>query len=172
MTFSAPPGPPVRVLGVDDWNWKKGRRYGTILVDLERHTIIDLLPDRSSATFARWLRAHPSVRIISRDRGTEYAAAARQAAPHALQIADRFHLVRNLVQALELLLARCAAELRPAYPERASQQDPLSTSPPRSLPHPALGGNSLMPRRNASITPAKPSGRSVLNTRAPCAHKA
>lgn len=137
LVFSAPPAPPVRVLGVDDWCWKKGRRYGTILVDLERHTIIDLLPDRSCATFARWLRAHPSVRIISRDRGTEYAAAARQAAPQALQIADRFHLVRNLVQALELLLARCAAELRPTHPERQSQQDPHRTTPPRSFPHPS-----------------------------------
>jgi transposase len=134
MTFSAPTAPPVRVLGVDDWSWKKGRRYGTILVDLERHIIIDLLPDRSSATFARWLRAHPSVRIISRDRGTEYAAAARQAAPQALQIADRFHLVRNLVQALELLLARCAREPCPAPPERQPRQE-AAGSPQRSFPH-------------------------------------
>ena len=81
MQLRAPTTKAVRVLGVDDWSWKKGRRYGTILVDLERHAIIDLLPDRAKDTFARWLRAHPEVRIISRDRGTDYAAAAREAAP-------------------------------------------------------------------------------------------
>src|SRR5712692_9991296 len=96
MQLRAPAAPVVRVLGVDDWSWKKGRRYGTILVDLQRHKIIDLLQDRKAETFAQWLRDHPEVDIISRDRGTDYAAAGRAAAPQALQIADRFHLVRNL----------------------------------------------------------------------------
>jgi transposase len=136
MKQSLPTAPPVRVLGVDDWSWKKGRRYGAILVDLERHKIIDLLPDRSSETFARWLRAHPEVEIISRDRGTEFAAAARTAAPQARQIADRFHIVHNLADALELLLARCRTEIR-----RASQEIlPEDQSPPEkqtpSLPLP------------------------------------
>jgi transposase len=93
MQLRAPTSKAVRVLGVDDWSWKKGRRFGTILVDLERHTIIDLLSDRERETFARWLRDHPTVELISRDRGTDYAAAAREAAPQARQIADRFHLV-------------------------------------------------------------------------------
>src|SRR5262249_48338344 len=65
MKVPAPKTPAVRVLGVDDWSWKKGRRYGTILVDLERHTIIDLLQDRKAETFAAWLRKHPTVKIIS-----------------------------------------------------------------------------------------------------------
>jgi transposase len=93
MQLPAPMTRAVRVLGVDDWSWKKGRRFGTILVDIERHKIIDLLPDRERETFAQWLREHPKVDMISRDRGTDYAAAAREAAPQARQIADRFHLV-------------------------------------------------------------------------------
>jgi transposase len=134
MQLQAPTPKAVRVLGVDDWSWKKGRRYGTILVDLERHAIIDLLPDRAKDTFARWLRAHPEVDLISRDRGTDYAAAAREAAPQAKQIADRFHLVRNLADALEQLLARCRSELRLAQHERLPED--LPTEPTRSLPHP------------------------------------
>jgi transposase len=134
MHFHPPTASPVRVLGVDDCSWKKGRRYGTILVDLERHTISDLLPDRSKDTFARWLRAHPEVDLISRDRGTDYAAAAREAAPQARQIADRFHLVRNLADALEQLLARCRSELRQGQHERLPEDCPAS--PARSLPHP------------------------------------
>jgi transposase len=112
MALPLPEAPQVRILGVDDWSWKKGRRYGTILVDLEKRKSIDLLPDRKASTFAQWLRAHPEVEIISRDRGTDYAAAARDAAPQAMQIADRFHLVRNVAEVLKLLLARCRAEIR------------------------------------------------------------
>jgi len=121
------------VLGVDDWSWKKGRRFGTILVDLERHKIIDLLPDRERATFARWLREHPTVDLISRDRGTDYAAAAREAAPQAKQIADRFHLVRNLADVLEQVLARCRAEIRQRQQELFPEPQ---ASPARPLPHP------------------------------------
>jgi transposase len=89
-----------RVLGVDDWAWKKGHRYGTILCDLEAGKIVDLLPDRESATVATWLREHPGTEIVSRDRASAYAEAARRAAPHAVQIADRWHLLHNLSEAL------------------------------------------------------------------------
>jgi transposase len=133
MQLRAPTTRAVRVLGVDDWSWKKGRRFGTILVDFERHKIIDLLADRERATFARWLRDYPTVELMSRDRGADYAATAREAAPQARQIADRFHLVRNLADVLEQVLARCRAEFRQKQQERFPV---LPASPTGSLPHP------------------------------------
>ena len=88
-----------RVLGVDDWAWRKGHRYGTILCDLERGKVVDLLPDRSAESTAEWLRAHPGTEVISRDRASLYAQAATVALPQAVQVADRWHLLHNLTEA-------------------------------------------------------------------------
>lgn len=92
------------VLGVEDWAFRRNKTYGTILVDLELHKVIDLLNDRNWQTLAQWLRQHPGVDIISRDRATAYAEAARTAAPLAQQVADRWHLLKNLTEAFERIL--------------------------------------------------------------------
>ena len=87
-------------LGVDDWAMCKRRRYGTILVDLDEHKVLDLLPDSSGPTLLRWLQAHPGIEVISRDRSGTYGDAASQGAPTALQVADRWHILHNLWDAV------------------------------------------------------------------------
>ena len=106
--------PVVSVLGVDDWAWHKGRRYGTILCDLERHRPVDLLPERSAADLSNWLTAHPGVHVISRDRGSYYMQGATSGAPQATQVADRFHLLCNLREALVRALERYRPEMKNA----------------------------------------------------------
>jgi transposase len=85
-----------RIPSVDDFSFRRGHMWGTVLVDLERHRLVDVLPDRSADTFAWWLLEHPGVEEVSRDRSAEYADAVRKAAAGVIQIADRFHLIKNL----------------------------------------------------------------------------
>jgi transposase len=95
-----------KVLGVDDWAVKKRHSYGTILVDLEAHKIIDLLQDRESATLQKWLEEHPGIEIVSRDRYANYSNAITAALPHARQVVDRWHLLQNLCTDLKRLVER------------------------------------------------------------------
>ncbi len=107
------PGQPT-IIGIDDWAYRRGVRYGTIICDLERHRAIDLLPERSAESTITWLHGHPEVEIIARDRGGLYADAATRGAPQAVQVADRWHLVDNLAEALEKFLLQKGAPLKEA----------------------------------------------------------
>lgn len=109
------PATAPRVIGIDDWAWRKGHRYGTLICDLERREVIDLLPDREPATVAAWLAAHPSVEIIARDRGGGYGAAAAQGRPDAIQVADRWHLMENASAAFLVAVKRRMREVRRAF---------------------------------------------------------
>ena len=91
--------PTSRVIGIDDWAWKRGHCYGSIVCDLERREIVDVLPDREAATVEAWLEDHPEVEIVSRDRGGGYGQAVARAAPEVVQVADRWHLMANASQA-------------------------------------------------------------------------
>ncbi|MAT42436.1 MAG: hypothetical protein CL609_08855 [Anaerolineaceae bacterium] len=94
----------IKALGIDDFAFRKGIKYGTILVDLENHKPIDLLPDRTSQSVATWLKDHPEIEIVTRDRSTEYARGVSEGLPHGIQITDRWHLLQNLRDALERML--------------------------------------------------------------------
>ncbi|RIK25726.1 MAG: ISL3 family transposase [Chloroflexi bacterium] len=127
-----------RVLGVDDWALRRGQVYGTILVDLEKGEPIDLLPERSADVLAHWLKAHPGVEIISRDRGLEYIKGATDGAPDALQVADRWHLLKNWREAVERYLERNLTCLRAVTPpaERATTTAEHSAAAKEALPRP------------------------------------
>jgi transposase len=84
-----------RVLGVDEFAFRRGRRYGTILVDVETHQLVDVLPDRTSETLAAWLHDQAGAEVVCRDRASAYTRAVKEAAPDATEVADRWHLLRN-----------------------------------------------------------------------------
>jgi transposase len=107
-------GGKVRVLGVDDFAFKRGHTYGTILVDLERRRVVDLLPERSQEGLVAWLRDHPEIEFAARDRSHIYREALAKGAPGAVQVTDRWHLLHNLAHALENLLLHKQPVLREA----------------------------------------------------------
>nr|WP_242527296.1 ISL3 family transposase [Ktedonosporobacter rubrisoli] len=117
MALPTPQAEHVECLGLDDFSFLRGRTFGTVVVDLEAHQIIDLLPDRQADTAAAWMTAHPEIKYVSRDRGAEYASAASTGAPQAIQVADRFHVSKHLSEAVQKLLARVLSKLKTASQE-------------------------------------------------------
>jgi transposase len=150
VIFSSAQAP--RVLGIDDWAWRKGRRYGTIFCDLERGKIVDLLPVRSAESTAQWLRAHPGTEIVSRDRASLHAEAATKAAPHAVQVADRWHLLHNMSEALVAALCHiivCWQRWRRPQPEDRKRQPHLLRNN-RPLPSHHLANNVFESRTDSA----------------------
>jgi transposase len=126
----------VEVMGIDDWAWRKGQRYGSIIVDLESHKIIDLLPERTTEAVIAWLEAHAEVEVVSRDRGGTYIDGATQGAPLATQVCDRWHLMKNLGDAVEAFLIRTRARI-PNEPAKSLEEEPAKPleATPRPLSH-------------------------------------
>jgi hypothetical protein len=117
---------------VDDWAIRRGHTDGTILVDLERRAPIDLLPDRTADTLACWLKERRGIGVVARDRAETYAQGIQEGAPNAVQVADRWHLLKNLGDVLERLLQRHRGAL-----ERAATLASATTSTPASVTAPA-----------------------------------
>jgi transposase len=161
----APSSGTPKFVGIDDWAWCKGQRYGTIVVDLETNDVIDLLPDRDAATVRTWLEAHPGIELVSRDRSSAYSQAASEAASQAQQVADRWHLLKNVREAIERVFERhlpvITEALKPADPDPTTRADASSRDQPEPAP-------STEPVRQESLpapTPASPRQEAALAKR-------
>lgn len=146
----------VVYLGIDDFAFRRGYRFGTILVNLESHRVVDLLPDRLAETAAQWMYQQPDLAVVSRDRGGEYASAAREGAPQAIQCADRFHMVKNLTEAVQVLLARYQAEIQaeknPDETDQDEQNKPIISIEEWRPPEPAHVEKARLARRAGRYT--------------------
>ncbi|MGW1091092.1 ISL3 family transposase [Streptomyces sp. NPDC002596] len=144
--LAAPPveGRAPRVLGVDEFAFRKGCTYGTVLVDVEAGRVVDVLPDRTSETFAAWLKDHPGAEIICRDRATAYTKAVKEAAPDTLEVADRWHLLQNLSAAVEKTCHQHRNCLRKHTEQEAEPSVPAPV--PMELPVPELPRTQIIER--------------------------
>ena len=116
----------LRVIGIDDWAWRRGQRYGTLICDLERRRVIDILPDREPATVEAWLRDHPQIEVVARDRNGGYGRAVSRALPDAVQVADRWHLLENSSDAFLSAVRRAMRAIRKAVATTTLDPDLLT----------------------------------------------
>lgn len=136
------PLPPIaapRIIGLDEWAWKRGQRYGALIVDLERNKPIALLADRSRQTVAGWLKEHPTIQIVARDRSKEFASAITEALPKASHVADRWHVAKNLTEHLDKVVSARWKQLTKAAGEAEMPAEPLPVSPPTRRPRQPVG---------------------------------
>ncbi len=159
---SVTPSPP-RVVGVDDWALRKGHTYGTIIIDLERSAVLELLPGRDGVELKTWLGQHPEVEVLSRDRWAAFADAAAEAAPQAQQVVDRFHLLKNVREALERFLDRYAGRIAEVFAKpsqlaatpRIDSAQGQEVSPPASAVISSEVGGDALPETPATSAPRR-----------------
>ena len=151
LVKSAPdePAPRPRFIGVDDWAVRKGQDYGTIIIDLERHCVIDVLPGRDGEELKKWLMGHPGVEVIARDRRPAFANAAAEAAPQAEQVADRWHLLKDLLEVVERPFARHPDEIRRATHAGTPEPAPAPAETAGPIPPAQPAGGDICPGQAA-----------------------
>jgi transposase len=170
-TISDSPDAPVRVLGIDDFAMRRGDCYGTILINSETHRPLDLLPDRTAEAVIPWLRSHPEIDVVSRDRASAYADAVNRALPHAIQVADRYHLIQNLREHLQRFFDRkrtCLplvedTPLKGAQAPETGSVGPPDTSPGETLVTlPGRAKAEVSDQHADAVQPEQPTGQSEM----------
>jgi transposase len=152
-----------QVIGIDEWAWHRGHRYGTLIVDLERRRLCGMLPDRNAASTSEWLRAHPTIKVGARDRSGLYAEALANGAAPVRQVADRWHLVRNLRDGLEQV---CESQRTHLQAELHAAAPAIAEASPPALPESAPPLGRCPPRPTASKRWAELAEEAVARHRA------
>ena len=96
----------VTNIGVDDFAFKKGKHYCTLICDLDKRKVLEILPSRNKEDLLEWLKKYPQIKLVSKDVSITYASAVKEALPKAKQISDKFHLIKNLLDSITQYVKR------------------------------------------------------------------